>query len=188
MLNDLFSIENIALLLQIILILVALFIVFHEKNFTIIVLISVFSLVAATLYTLNQAPDVAIAEVAIGSAIIPLIYVISISRQREFIVLDKSRHGFIDPDEELEGIVYDILNEFVATYDLRLNVCCDIEGTEQELTTQLNVDLIISLDPQTKRFVLKGKASSVLMSKLSKICETHPEIDVEVLKAGDPLD
>jgi putative multicomponent Na+:H+ antiporter subunit B len=72
MLNELFSIENIALLLQIILILVALFIVFHEKNFTIIVLISVFSLVAATLYTINQAPDVAIAEVAIGSAIIPL--------------------------------------------------------------------------------------------------------------------
>jgi putative multicomponent Na+:H+ antiporter subunit B len=117
-----------------------------------------------------------------------LIYVISISRQREFIVLDKSRHGFIDPDEELEGAVYDILNDFVATYDLRLNVCCDIEGTEQELTNQLNVDLIISLDPKTKKFVLKGKASSVLMSKLRKICEAHPDIDVVVFKDGDPID
>ena len=82
--------EFIPLSLQIVLIIIAIFIVLHKKNFTIIILISAFSLVAATLYTLNKAPDVAIAEVAIGSAIIPLIYVISISRQREFIILDLS--------------------------------------------------------------------------------------------------
>jgi putative multicomponent Na+:H+ antiporter subunit B len=185
---DIINIENIAFVLQIILIIVALFIVFHEKNFTIIILIAVFSLIAATLYTINQAPDVAIAEVAIGSAIIPLIYVISISRQREFIVLDKSRHGFIDPDEALEGVVYDILNEFVETYDLRLNVCCDIEGHEEDLTTQLNVDLIIAIDPKTEKFILKGKSSSVLMTKLKELSAKQPKIEVVVFKDGDPID
>ncbi|MFU8792734.1 MAG: Na(+)/H(+) antiporter subunit B [Acholeplasmataceae bacterium] len=185
---DFFTIESFALVLQIMLIIVALFIVLHEKNFTIIILIAVFSLIAATLYTINQAPDVAIAEVAIGSAIIPLIYVISISRQREFIVLDKSRHGYIDPDEDLEGVVYDILNEFVKTYDLRLNVVCDIEGSEQDLTDQLNVDLIIATDPKTEKFILKGKSSSVLLSKLTVLCKDQPKIDVIVFKDGDPID
>ena len=186
--SELFTTENIALVLQVLLIVVALFIVFHDQNFTIIIFIAVFGLIAATLYTMNQAPDVAIAEVAIGSAIIPLIYVISISRQREFIVLDKSRHGFIDPDEELEGVVYEILTEFVETYDLRLNVCCDIEGKEEDLTNQLNVDLIISFDKELNKFTLKGKASSVLMSKLSKLCDKHPQIDVVVYRGGDPID
>ncbi len=186
--SNIFTHENIAFALQILMIIVTLFIVFHKKNFTIIILISVFSLLAATLYTMNHAPDVAIAEVAIGSAIIPLIYVISISRQREFIVLDKSRHGVIDPDEVLEGVVYDILAKFVDAYDLRLNVCCDIEGKEKDLTNQLNVDLIIVYDDIHDKYTLKGKASSVLMSKLRKMVSEHPKIDVEVFRGGGPID
>lgn len=186
--SSLLTTENIALALQILMIIVALFIVLHERNFTIIIFISVFSLIAATLYTMNQAPDVAIAEVAIGAAIIPLIYVISISRQREFIVLDKSRHGFIDPDEVLEGVVYDILNEFVTTYDLKINVCCDIEGKEEDLTNQLNVDLIIDYDPDNDHYTLKGKSSSVLMLNLRKMTKDHPQISVVTFKDGDPID
>ncbi|MDY0074693.1 MAG: DUF4040 domain-containing protein [Acholeplasmataceae bacterium] len=186
--RELFTTENIALALQVLMIIVALVIVFHERNFTIIILISVFSLIAATLYTMNQAPDVAIAEVAIGAAIIPLIYVISISRQREFIVLDKSRHGFVDPNEELEGVVYDVLNEFVKTYDLRLNVCCDIEGREEDLTNELNVDLIIAYDQASDHYTLKGKASSVLMTKLRELTAQHEQISVVVFKDGDPID
>jgi uncharacterized MnhB-related membrane protein len=186
--SEFFTTENIAFALQVLMIIVSLFIVFHEKNFTIIILISVFSLIAATLYTMNQAPDVAIAEVAIGAAIIPLIYVISISRQREFIVLDKSRHGFIDPNEELEGVVYEVLTRFVDIYDLKLNVCCDIEGSEEDLTNQLNVDLIISYDPIKDHYTLKGKASSTLMSKLSRMTSGHPNISVVVFKGGDSID
>ncbi|TVP84598.1 MAG: DUF4040 domain-containing protein [Acholeplasmataceae bacterium] len=180
--------DLLATTLQILLIIISIAIVLHERNFTIIILIASFGLIAATLYMLNNAPDVAIAEVAIGSAIIPLIYVISISRQREFIVLDKSLHGFIDPDAELEGDVYDILNEFVKTYDLRLNVCCDIEGDERDLTNQLNVDLIITFNPKTNTYMLKGKASSVLMTKLDELCATNPRIEVVTFKDGDPLD
>ncbi|MBE0700631.1 MAG: hypothetical protein IH571_02985, partial [Acholeplasmataceae bacterium] len=110
------------------------------------------------------------------------------SRQREFIVLDRSRHGFIDPNEKLEGEVYDLLNEFVKTYDLRINVCCDIDGNEQELTNELNVDLIISVNPETKKYVLKGKASNILMSKLKDLASSNPNINVEVFKDGDSID
>jgi putative multicomponent Na+:H+ antiporter subunit B len=180
--------DIVPLILQILLIVIALAIVLHEKNFTIIILIASFGLIAATLYAINKAPDVAIAEVAIGSAIIPLIYVISISRQREFIVLDRSRHGFIDPNEKLEGEVYDLLDQFVETYDLRINVCCDIEGSEFDLTNQLNVDLVINLDPVTNKYILKGKDSNVLMKRLKELTVKHPHIEVEVFKDGDPID
>jgi putative multicomponent Na+:H+ antiporter subunit B len=180
--------DIVPLILQILLIIIALAIVLHEKNFTIIILISAFGLIAATLYAINKAPDVAIAEVAIGSAIIPLIYVISISRQREFIVLDRSRHGFIDPNEKLEGEVYELLDEFIKTYDLRINVCSDIEGSEFDLTNQLNVDLVISYDTLKNKYVLKGKESNILMKRLKDLTALHPHIEVEVFKDGDPID
>src|SRR3989339_899183 len=163
--SSFFSTENIAFALQVLMIIVSLFIVFHKKNFTIIILISVFSLLAATLYTMNQAPDVAIAEVAIGSAIIPLIYVISISRQREFIVLDRVNHDQHDLDEMNEEI-YKVMTNFVNDYDLRLNVCSDIQGSAEELTKELNVDLIISYNEELKKFEFKGKSSSILMKRL----------------------
>ena len=108
--------EIIATILQVLLIIIAISIVFHKENFTIIILIASFGLIAATLYALNQAPDVAIAEVAIGSAIIPLIYVISISRQREFIILDRVNHDRFELDE-MNIEVYQILQSFVDTYD-----------------------------------------------------------------------
>jgi putative multicomponent Na+:H+ antiporter subunit B len=174
-------------ILQILLIIIAISIVLHKENFTIIILIASFGLIAATLYALNQAPDVAIAEVAIGSAIIPLIYVISISRQREFIVLDRVDHDRFELDE-MNIKVYDILTEFVNAYDLRLNVCSDIKGTDEELTKELNVDLIISYNDERKRFELKGKSSSVLMTRLRELSTDIDYIRVITMKEGESID
>lgn len=179
--------EIIAFVLQILLIIIAISIVLHKENFTIIILIASFGLVAATLYALNQAPDVAIAEVAIGSAIIPLIYVISISRQREFIVLDRVNHDRFELDEENIQI-YELLTSFVETYDLKLNVTAGIEGSDEELTRELNVDLIISYNDERQRFELKGKSSSILMVRLRDLCQDYPFIRVIGLKEGDQID
>jgi putative multicomponent Na+:H+ antiporter subunit B len=180
--------EYISYGLQIILIIIAIAIVFHKRNFTIIILIATFGLIAAILYIMNKAPDVAIAEVAIGSAIIPLIYVISISRQREFIVLDRAQDGFITYGETFSGEGYEILDQFVKSYDLSLNICVDIRGNEKELSDQLNVDLIITKDINTNKYVLKGKASSVLMAKLKQMVKDKTNIEVETFKGGDSND
>jgi len=174
-------------ILQVLLIIIALAIVFHKENFTIIILIASFGLIAATLYALNQAPDVAIAEVAIGSAIIPLIYVISISRQREFIVLDRVNHDQHDLDEMNEEI-YKVMTNFVNDYDLRLNVCSDIQGSAEELTKELNVDLIISYNEELKKFEFKGKSSSILMKRLKEMTKDYTYIRVIALKEGESID
>jgi putative multicomponent Na+:H+ antiporter subunit B len=180
--------DAIALVLQIFLIIVAMAIVLHKSKFTIIILIAVFSLLAATLYMMNQAPDVAIAEVAINAAIIPLIYVISISRQHEFIVLDKIRHGFIDPNEPLTGEIYQILLDFTETNNLKLNVCCDIEGSEEVLTRDLNVDLIIDKKIDDNLYILKGRSSNLLLKRLKEKLVDNEKIKIVTLEDGDPLD
>ena len=137
------------------------------------------------MYALNQAPDVAIAEVAIGSAIIPLIYVISIARQREYIVLDRVDH---DPSEltEKNEKIYELLNAFVEAHNLKLNDCSNISGDEYTLTDELNVDLILSYD-NDKNILIKGKKSSILVSKLKKAARKLSFLEVVALKGGESL-
>ncbi|TVP94589.1 MAG: DUF4040 domain-containing protein [Acholeplasmatales bacterium] len=177
--------------LQVLLIIMAVSIVVHKNNGTIIILITTFSLITASLYVINKAPDVAIAEVAIGSAIIPLIYVISISRQREFIVLDKAMDDFIIADNAFTGVGYVLLKRFTDFYHLELNICNDVRlcslgaGRDQLLCEQTNVDLIVSKDDERNVYVLKGKASSILTYKLEAMARDYDNIEVVKFKDRD---
>ena len=184
-------IEWIAYALQGILIILSIAIVLHKNNGTIIILIASFSLVTASLYLINHAPDVAIAEIAIGSAIIPLIYVISISRQREFIVLDKVMDDFIIVNEEFSGIGYVLLHRLTDFYHLELNItndsglCMLDENMDKVICQQTNVDLIITKDEKTGEYVFKGKRSNVLMRQLEVISRPIKNVRVELIKDGD---
>lgn len=178
--------ETIGLMFQIFMICVAIAVILQKNNFTIIILMSVYSLIAATLYTFNQAPDVAIAEVAINAALIPLIYVIAISRQRELIVFDTLHHGDIGPLSTFSGEIYDYLYAFSKKHKLRLNLCCDLDGSEQTLMQEMNVDLIITQTGTT--FVLKGKKNNVLMKKIVRELKSHPTIQTELIEEGVHLD
>ena len=177
--------------LQVLLIIMAVSIVVHKNNGTIIILITTFSLITASLYVINKAPDVAIAEVAIGSAIIPLIYVISISRQREFIVLDKAMDDFIIADNAFTGVGYVLLKRFTDFYHLELNICNDVRlcslgaGRDQLLCEQTNVDLIVSKDDERNVYILKGKASSILTYKLEAMARDYDNIEVVKFKDRD---
>lgn len=184
-------IEITAYALQILLIIIAIAIVVHKNNGTIIILITSFSLVTASLYVINNAPDVAIAEVAIGSAIIPLIYVISISRQREFIVLDRAMDDFIRKTFDKEGDGYRLLRDFSEYYKLELNIsnnpelCSYDPDKDQVICEKTNVDLIIQKDEKTGEYLLKGKDSSVLMHKLEELASNYPNIKVVRFKDGE---
>lgn len=184
-------IEYVAYALQGILILLSLAIVLHRNNGTIIILITSFSLVTASLYLINGAPDVAIAEVAIGSAIIPLIYVISISRQREFIVLDKTMDDFIITNDYLSGIGYVILHRLTDFYHLELNITNDSglcqldEYMDKVVCEHTNVDMIVTKDEKSGEYVFKGKKSNVLMRKLEQIAEPYENVRVELFKDSD---
>lgn len=183
-------VEYLAYALQGILIVLAIAIVLHKNNGTIIILIASFSLVTASLYIINKAPDVAIAEIAIGSAIIPLIYVISISRQREFIVLDRSI-GSGAMDDIPSGFGYVLLHQLAEHYHLELNITndpslCQLdEALDRMLTQSTNVDLIISKHPESGHYVFKGKRSSTLMKTLKQMAADMDDVDVILFKDGE---
>ncbi len=182
--NDLMWIDIIAYVLQFMLIAIAVVVVLQKNNSTIVLLVVAFSLVVSGLYVINHAPDVAIAEVAIGAAIIPLIYVISISRQREFIVLDRAMDDFIISNNDFTGIGYVLLKRFTDYYHLELNICndpglCSWEaGPDKVICEKTNVDLIVSRDEEKGVYQLKGKESSLLMTKLAQMAEDYDDIEV----------
>lgn len=179
------SIQVLSYAMQFLLIALALAIVLNKNNGTIIIFIATFSLVTASLYILNNAPDVAIAEVAIGSAIIPLIYIISISRQREYIVLDRVNDEFIYVDGELQGEGYLILQELATYYKLTLNFTNDIIGDDRILFEQGNIDLIVARDERTGKYIFRGKQSNIIMTRLEKMIKDHPRIVLEKYKDGE---
>lgn len=180
--------EWLGILLQLFLIITAIAVVFHQNHFTIIILMSVFSIIAATLYTVNQAPDVAIAEVAINAAIIPLIYVIAISRQRELIVFDKLHHGSTNPNQKLVGDVYVYLEQFSQKHKLKLNICHDLDANDKVVFQDLNVDVLVDRDGPSGPYVLKGKSSNVLMKKMMKELKGNQRVRFEMIEEGENLD
>ncbi len=65
---------------------VAIFIVSSRNYKRVIVAMSVFSLLAAFCYLLFHAPDVAIAEAVIGSALSTILYIVALKKHRNFYV------------------------------------------------------------------------------------------------------
>jgi len=178
----------IADLLQILLIIIAAVIVISKDNLQMVVFFAVFSLVTASLYYFNQAPDVALAEVAIGSAIMPLIFIISISRQREFIVISHVNDEFLSNHTYKIGKGYELLSEFTRHYGLKLKIYKSELGSLKGIFRSRNVDLIVEKCPSTHRYLLKGKESSILMNKLEQMTENEPLIEVIKIREGETDD
>jgi uncharacterized MnhB-related membrane protein len=165
----------IANFVQILLIVITLAMVLNKNNMVIAIMFSLSSLFIAILFFFNSAPDVALAEIAVGSAIMPLIIIISISKQREYVVITHIEDDYF-VDKEGEG--YKILEKFTDTYNLKLNIqnrdLDDISGIFRER----NVDLIIDRAKDGRKYHLKGKKSSLLMNRLERMTKGNDLIKV----------
>lgn len=165
-------IEN---LIQLLVIIIAIVIIRSKNNIKLVVFFSLFSLFIAILYYLNKAPDVALAEVAIGSAIMPLIFIISISKQREFVVVNHTEDDFLDnPD----GPGYELLMDFTKHYNLNLKIHNIELDNLKGVFRSRNVDLIVEKSSSENKYYLKGKGITILMNKLEDMVKDHPDIDI----------
>jgi putative multicomponent Na+:H+ antiporter subunit B len=167
--------------LQISIIIISLAIVKSKDNLYIVIYFAIFSLITASLYYLYKAPDVALAEVSIGSAIIPLIFIIAISKQKQFTVINRAEEEFMEPSTPGRGYV--ILTGFCKIYGLKLRVSKDKEGEISGVFRHQNTDLIVQKDSASGRYIFIGKSSSLLMNKLQNILEK--EKDMMLIKKGD---
>ena len=165
----------IANFVQILLIIITLAMVVNKNNMVIAIMFSLSSLFIAILFFFNSAPDVALAEIAVGSAIMPLILIISISKQREYVVITHIEDDFFI-DEKGEG--YQILDKFTDTYNLKLSIQNRDINNISGIFRERNVDLIIDRSKDGSTYYLKGKKSSLLMNRLEKMTKGHETIKV----------
>ncbi len=179
----------IANLIQVLLIAISISIVFSKDNTRVVVFLASFSLLSACLYFLNKAPDVALAEVAIGSAIMPLFYILSISKQREFIVMSHVDDDYLKNEKNQKGKGYLLLENFTDYYKLKLYIFNDAEKAELKgIFRKSNVDLIIEKDESTNTYFLIGKQSSILMNKLAQLVENDDKTIVVKVKESETRD
>lgn len=182
------STSAIGTLLQILMIIIAVIIIRNKDNLKIIIFFSVFSLITASLYFFNNAPDVALAEVAIGSAITPLIFIISISKQKDFIVIKHTKDDFFSHSLTKTGEGYKFLKDFTMHYDLKLNIYNNRFGSISGIFRSRNIDLIIDKSSITGKYILKGKESSILMNKLEQMALEEPYIEIVKISEGETYD
>jgi len=151
--------------LLLVLLIVTLLTVIQKNNQKLVIYFSVFSLVAASLYFYSHAPDVALAEIAVGSAFIPLIFLIAISKQRTFTVLLNNTDDF----------TYQYLvDEFLQEENLKLKLlnASNVDHEEAKSVSgvfrRLDVDLIIDYSHKKKKYYLLCKSDNKLIDRFEK--------------------
>ncbi|EOD01866.1 hypothetical protein L21TH_0052 [Caldisalinibacter kiritimatiensis] len=152
-----------------------------------IIFFSAFSLATASLYYFFKAPDLALAEAAIGSAIIPLVYIIAISKQREFLVISRINKDdiFLYHSGNTKGKGYKLLEDFTKHYNLKLVISRGNYDDLHGIFRSRNIDLVIEKCRDTGKYILKGKKTSVLMNKLEQITRDEQEIEVVKIEEGE---
>jgi len=171
--------------LMILLLSVTLAIVFEKNNKRIIIFFSVFSLIAASLYFYNHAPDVALAEIAVGSAFIPLIFLITISKQRTFTVMRRSERQFI---------YQDLLVEFCKNENLKLKLIDSEEVFDDEAKSihgafrRQDIDVIIVYNSKKKRYDMTCKKSNVMIDKFETLAQKYHGIRIVRLIDEETID
>lgn len=160
---------------------IAINLVLSKDYLNMIISYSVFSLFAAIIYFLNFAPDVAIAEIAIGSAIVPLIFIISVSKQRNFLVAGEI---FDNDDKESVEYVLTILETFCEVNNLKLKIVKNVDELVMNgVFRKINIDLVVNKLQSTSGYFFIGKESSLLMHQLDTM--TAENFTVNVILAPD---
>lgn len=170
--------------LTILMLIIAITIIISKNNFKLVIFSSSFSLLASILYFVLGAPDVSLAEISIGSAIVPLIFIIAISKQKDFIVVTGFKDNYFSIDEKGHmGEGYRLLYDFCIHYDLKLQIYSNLNDDIHGVFRKDNIDLIISKSIETEHYLLTGKKSSILIKKLEQMSKDFQNI--KVVKVSD---
>lgn len=178
---------NVQQILLLLLIFLSVYIIKTKNNLKAIIYFSAFSLISASVYFFLSAPDLALAEAAIGSAIIPLIYIIAISKQREFLVVSRISQDdpFLYHNQDIKGKGYQLLEEFTKHYNLKLVINHGKYDELHGIFRIRNIDLVIEKCMDTGKYFLKGKKSSILMNKLEELTKAQLNIVIIKIEEGE---
>lgn len=171
----------IQIIILLIMIMTVIIMIREKNNLNLIIYYSVFSFLSASLYFLSKAPDIALAEVAVGCAFVPLIYMIAISKQHKFNVL------LYDGEESLTNLeyreyydeLYYFLSDFCSAYNLELNIITKkmkYYPTVHGVFRPGNVDIIAAFNPDEEVLWIIGNKSNLMYGKLEKLSHDYENI------------
>ena len=171
------------------LLIAALMTLITENNFRLILYFAAFSLTAAGLYMLLKAPDIALAEIAVGCAFVPLIYTIAVMKQTTLNVVLKpaavclegadGSDGFHIPPERLDAFMEE-LGRFCDLYGLEAKL---VGGREGRATTVAGIfrpsspDLILDYDPAREILRVEGNEHNCLIESLERWLNQTPGVE-----------
>jgi uncharacterized MnhB-related membrane protein len=158
----------------------AIVIIFQKNKFILIIYYALFSFIAASIYFINNAPDIALAEIAIGCAFIPLIYLISVTRQDDLVVLFHSKKGesaYCDPLILIEFM--GITEKFCEENGLSLKIInkeIDYEPEISGIFRPGNIDIIANYDDETKILKLTGNRMNIFIPRIGELFHENKSI------------
>lgn len=171
--------------LLLLLLMITIGVVLQKNNQKLVVFFSAFSLIAASLYFYNHAPDVALAEIAVGSAFIPLIFLIAISKQRTFTVMLK---------KDVPFIYKELFTTFCKEENLKLKVVLE-EDVRDEASKSVSgvfksqdIDLIIDFNTKKKRYDMLCKKTNVMINHFEVLASQYKKIRIIRIVDEDTMD
>lgn len=174
------------IILCILLLIIAINIVSTHNNLYLIVYFSAFSFITACIYFVSKAPDLALAEIAVGCAFIPLIYTIAISKQKRFTVLFFT--GNIPETKEMSNVNTDLtllLNRFANHYKIKIDkrdISSVFKSNIKSIVKPGNADLIVTYDTYSNCFIIKGIVTNIMLNTLEQM--NHSE-QIKIVRVKD---
>lgn len=174
------------LMLCLLLLMTALMVVSTHNNLWLIIYFSAFSFIAASIYFISKAPDLALAEIAVGCAFIPLVYTIAISKQNTFSIVFYSGSLATCPDKEaFESNLNTLINRFAKHYHLKLdqkNIDASKLYTSKNLIHPGKIDLIVYYDTDRNCLLLKGLLSNMMLNTLEQM---NHDSTIQIVRVSD---
>lgn len=155
----------------------------ENDNYKLILYAAFFSFAGACLYFINGAPDLALAEIAIGCAFIPLIFTIAILRQNTFTVVffsDEGEPAYCDPLVLIEFM--GIAEVFCGRHQLKLKIVTHPQSYTPSVKGIFrlgNTDLIAHYIEEEKQLSVWGNKGNRLIPELFEAFEHHPYIQMK---------
>lgn len=179
------------IILCILLFIIAINIVSTHNNLYLIVYFSAFSFITACIYFISKAPDLALAEIAVGCAFIPLIYTIAISKQKRFTVLFFT--GNMPENSNLSDVNTDLnllLNRFANHYKIKIDRKDSnsiFKSNIKSISKPGNADLIITYDPNSNCLIVKGIITNIMLNTLEQMNHSNQIKIVRVKDYGQEI-
>lgn len=168
------------------LVVAAIVVVFSEKLINAVIFMGAFSTITAFVFLLLGAPDVALAEIIIGSTLSTIIYLIAIKKFRLFTVYKIT--GNNSDNEDSMHILLDEIEDYLKTKEMQLHL---IETSDSLEKLSLSEDHSLIIEPNDDCIIVHSESSSLHTDNIKEIidnteCEMPIKLNSDIYGVESP--